>query len=53
MKCPEKIGVCESHAVEILLEIILNKYLQFLSEKKFYIFLQEKTNLILNYIKGY
>ena len=34
MKCPEKIGVCESHAVEILLETVSNEYLQFLREKK-------------------
>ena len=34
MKCPEKIGVCESHAVEILLENVSNEYLQFLREKK-------------------
>ena len=34
MKCPEKIGVCESHAVEILLESVSNEYLQFLQEKK-------------------
>ena len=34
MKCPEKIGVCESHAVEILLETVSNEYLQFLQEKK-------------------
>ena len=34
MKCPEKIGVCESHAVEILLESVTNEYLQFLREKK-------------------
>ena len=34
MKCPEKIGVCESHAVEILLESVSNEYLQFLREKK-------------------
>ena len=34
MKCPEKIGVCESHAVEILLESVSNEYLLFLQEKK-------------------
>ena len=34
MKCPEKIGICESHAVEILLESVSNEYLQFLREKK-------------------
>ena len=34
MKCPEKIGVCMSHAVEILLENVSNEYLQFLREKK-------------------
>ena len=34
MKCPEKIGVCESHAVEILLENVSNQYLKFLREKK-------------------
>ena len=48
MKCPEKIGVCESHAVEILLENDSNEYLQFLREKKYRIFLQEKQNLIMN-----
>ena len=34
MKCPEKIGVCESHAVEILLENVSNQYLKYLREKK-------------------
>ena len=34
MKCPEKIGVCKSHAVEVLLENVSNEYLQFLREKK-------------------
>ena len=43
MKCPEKIGVCESHAVEILLENVSNEYLQFLREKKVsYIFAGKK-----------
>jgi hypothetical protein len=43
MKCPEKIGVCESHAVEILLESVTNEYLQFLREKKVsYIFAGKK-----------
>ena len=49
MKCPEKIGICNSHAVEILLENVSNEYLQYLREKeKFLIFSQEKMNLILN-----
>ena len=34
MKCPEKIGVVESHMVSILLENVSNEYLQFLREKK-------------------
>ena len=34
MKCPEKIGVCNSHAVEILLENVSNEYLQYLREKE-------------------
>ncbi len=33
MKCPEIIGKCMSHAVEILLESVSNEYLQFLREK--------------------
>lgn len=34
MKCPEKIGVCNAHAVEILLENVSNEYLQYLREKE-------------------
>ena len=34
MKCPEKIGVVQSHLVSILLENVSNEYLQFLREKK-------------------
>ena len=34
MKCPEIIGKCMSHAVEILLENVSNEYLQFLREKE-------------------
>ena len=34
MNCPEKIGVCNAHAVNILLENVSNEYLQFLREKE-------------------
>jgi len=34
MKCPEKIGVCNAHGVEILLENVSNEYLQYLREKE-------------------